>query len=94
MNAYWDARNRFLRAGVGVRPTADVERLLAQVRDPLLSIVRESPDFDAAYNPLLAMARQLHRIHPEEARRLLMELKAANPMRQEAKILLNRIGVQ
>jgi spermidine synthase len=94
LQAYWMARNRFLHAGVGIQPTADVEQLLDQVQNPLLSIVRQSPDFDAAYNPLLAMAKQLHRIRPEAARHLLLELKAANPMRQDAKRLLDQIGVQ
>ena len=67
--------------------------MLAQVRDPLLSIVRESPDFEAAYNPLLAMAGQLNRINPESARDLLLALKAAAPLRQDATKLLNQIGV-
>jgi hypothetical protein len=30
------------------------------------------------------MAKQWHRINPEAARHLLLELKAANPMRQDA----------
>jgi spermidine synthase len=94
LKAYWNARNRFLHAGVGVRPTADVEPLLCQVRKPLLSIVHESPDFEAAYNPLLAMARQLNRTNPEAARGLLLDLQAADPMRQDAKKLLDQIGVQ
>ena len=93
LKAYWDARDRFLHAGAGIRRTADVEQLLDQVRDPLLSIVRESPDFDAAYNPLLAMAGQLTRVNPEAARHLLLELQAANPLRQDAKKLLDQMGV-
>ena len=93
LRAYWNARNRFLHTGAGVHRTADVEQMLAQIRDPLLSIVRESPDFEAAYNPLLAMALQLNRIDPESARDLLLALQAAAPLRQDATIILNRIGV-
>jgi spermidine synthase len=85
LRAYWTARDRFLHAGVGVRQTASVERMLDQVQEPLLAIVRQSPDFESAYNPLLAMAQQLHKKNPDAARRLLIELEAANPNRQDAR---------
>jgi len=87
LTAYWAARNKFLHTGVGIKETASVEQMLHQVRGPLLSIVRESPDFEAAYYPLLTMARQLHIIKPEAARKLLIELEVANPLRQDAKKL-------
>jgi spermidine synthase len=93
LKAYWVARDMFLHAGVGVKQTGSVEQMLRQVRGPLLSIVRESPDFEAAYNPLLAMAQQLYRVSPGDARQLLVELGAANPIRQDAKRLLDYIGV-
>jgi len=92
LSAYWAARNKFLRTGVGVNRTESVEGMLRQVRDPLLSIVRESPDFEAAYNPLLAMAERLHPINPETARRLLFELEDANPARQDARKLRESLG--
>jgi spermidine synthase len=87
LRAYWTARDRFLHAGVGVRQTANLERMLNQVLNPLLAIVRQSPDFDPAYNPLLAMAQQLHKKNPDAAQRLLIELEAANPNRQDARKL-------
>jgi spermidine synthase len=59
--------------------------MLDQVQEPLLAIVRQSPDFESAYNPLLAMAQQLHKKNPDAARRLLIELEAANPNRQDAR---------
>jgi spermidine synthase len=59
--------------------------MLQQVQEPLLAIVRQSPDFEPAYNPLLAMAQQLHKKNPAAARRLLIELETANPNRQDAK---------
>jgi spermidine synthase len=82
---YWRARNRFLHAGVGIKQTRDVQQMLTQVREPLLSIVRESPDFDAAYNPLVTMARHLHKKNPAAAERLLLELESANPTRNDAR---------
>lgn len=90
--SYWRARNDFLEAGIGVEQTSNVERMLQQIKDPLLSIVRESSDFEAAYNPLLAMAQQLHKSDPQGARQLLVELESANPNRRDAKRLLEYLS--
>jgi spermidine synthase len=87
LKAYWNARNQFLHIGAGIEQSSNIVHMLGQVREPLLSIIRQSPDFDSAYNPLLAMARQLHRTNPGEARRLLIDLEAANPNRQDARRL-------
>ena len=91
--AYWSARDRFLEAGVNVRETSDARQLLAQVREPLLDIVRESQDFDAAYSPILALAVRLHEVDPEAADRLLAELERANPHRVEAQELARRFSL-
>ena len=88
---YWAARNRFIHAGVGVPRTRDVRELLSYVREPLLDVVRMSPDFDLAYRPLLAMAQNLVRIKHEAGKSLLASLADANPARSEAQILLNNL---
>ena len=85
--AYLQARNRFLHAGLKVPQTGDVQRLLAYVQKPLLAVVMHSPDFEPAYNPLLAMAHRLHSIDPEGATNLLEQLEAANPQRDDARRL-------
>ncbi len=82
--AYWAARNRFIEAGRGVRPSANVGVMLAQVREPLLSVLRISPEFRPAYDPLLRMAYALGRTDPAAARALLSELMQAQPARSEA----------
>jgi spermidine synthase len=82
--AYWAARNRFIQAGRDVEPTADVRRMLEQVREPLLSVLRMSPDFRPAYDPLLHMARQLAASDPAAGRTLLGDLQQAQPARPEA----------
>jgi len=92
--AYFAARDRFIRAGVGVEETADVGRLVRELREPLLAVVRASPDFSAAYNPLLVMAYRLHRTDPESARTLLRELEQANPLRTEASQLRRRLFLE
>lgn len=76
LTAYWHARNRFIEVGRDVTPTHDVERMLAQVREPLLSVLRISPDFRPAYEPLRRMAEALSATRPDAARELMSELDA------------------
>jgi spermidine synthase len=82
--AYWMARDRFVAAGLGVEPTQDARRMLEQVREPLLGVLRASPDFDGAYDPLLRMARAVAATEPAAARALLEELVRWHAGRPEA----------
>ncbi len=79
LSAYWSARNRFIEVGRGVQPTSDVELMLAQVREPLLGVLRISPDFRPAYEPLMRMARALDERDPDAARALLADLVRVRP---------------
>jgi spermidine synthase len=88
LSAYWSARNRFIESGRGVHPSPRVEEMLRQVRDPLLSVLRISPDFRPAYDPLLAMATALSRSNVSGARSLLSELARLQPARTDAAQLL------
>jgi spermidine synthase len=81
---YGAARNAFILAGRGVRPSGDARAMLAQVREPLLSVLRTSPDFRPAYDPLLQMATRLGPADAAQARSLLQELAAIQPERAEA----------
>jgi spermidine synthase len=92
--AYWAARNRFVESGRDVRPSPDVRDMLAQVRDPLLSVLRISPDFRPAYDPLLSMAMALARSDVSGARALLAELSRLQPARSEAIQLLAALGTE
>jgi spermidine synthase len=87
--AYWVARDRFIAAGRDVRPSPRVQEMLAQVREPLLSVLRISPDFRPAYDPLLSMATALARSDAPGARTLLAELLQVQPSRPEAARLLS-----
>ena len=90
--AYWAGRNRFIEAGRDVQPASDVRRMLAQVREPLLSVLRISPEFRPAYDPLLRMATALARIDIAAARVLLVELQQAQPARPEAARALRNLS--
>jgi spermidine synthase len=81
--AYWRARDRFIISGRDVRPSPRVEEMLAQVREPLLSILRISPDFRPAYDPLSDVSG---------ARALLTELTQIQPARAEATRLLTSMS--
>ena len=79
--AYWSARDRFLLAGRDVRPSADVRTMLAQVREPLLAVLRISPEFRPAYEPLARMADALAPIDPAGARELRDRLEIVRQAR-------------
>jgi spermidine synthase len=89
--AYRQARNRFIEIGRSVRPSADPRAMLAQVREPLLGVLRMSPTFRPAYDPLLQLALALARSDPGAARSLLTAMRAAQPARPEADAALNRL---
>lgn len=91
LTAYMEARNEFVRNGAGIEETADVRELERTVRQPLLAILRISPDFSAAYNPLLAIAYRLHRTNPDIAWSLLRDLEDVVPGRDEARKLKGQL---
>ena len=90
--AYWAARDRFIAVGRAVRPSPDARTMLAQVREPLLAVLRSSPDFRPAYDPLLRMAGALARSDPRAGRELLQQLVSAQPARSEARAALNALA--
>ncbi len=91
LDDYWTARRRFIEIGRGVRPSADVREMLARVREPLLSVLRLSPDFRPASDPLLRMAAALARTDADDARSLLAELDTLqHPELGQARRLLRR----
>ncbi len=92
--AYWVARDRFIASGRDVRPSPRVQEMLAQVREPLLAVLRISPDFRPAYDPLLAMATALAQSDPSGARRLLTELSRIQPARAEAPRAISALGIE
>jgi spermidine synthase len=74
--AYLKARRRFLAAGLAVHADTDPGRMLAQVREPLLAVLRISPDFAPAREPLLRLAEALQRRDPEASAAVERDLQA------------------
>lgn len=90
--AYWRARNDFITLGTTVNSSQSKSEMIKSLAAPLLSIVQESPDFAAAYNPLLSMALNRSRTDKKEALELLHKLQQVNPQRAEAGELIRYIS--
>lgn len=94
IQAYWRARDAYLKAGLGVTVQDDFATVVAKIKDPLLEVVKMSEDFSSAYTPLLAMAEAMNETNPRAARSLLLELKDAAPSRHEAEQMLELLFKQ
>lgn len=84
LSAYWLARNRYIEFGRDVRVSSDVRSMLSQVAEPLVSVLRISPDFRPAYDPLVRMAVALAQVDTSAAGELLQTLQKMQPNRTEA----------
>lgn len=67
MQAYWAARRLYLAFGATVRPVADPGEMLRRVQKPLMGLLRQSPEFRPACEPLVAMADALRGSDPARA---------------------------
>jgi len=92
LGAYWAARNRFIDSGRAVRLSADPSAMLDQVQEPLLAIVKISPDFRPAYDPLVRLAEAVATSDADRGRLLLRELAGLQPARTDAVRALASIG--
>ena len=92
--AYRAARDQFIAVGQRVQPSTDLQQMLSQVREPLLDVLRISPDFRPAYDPLLHMAMALARTDTVGAQQLLSALQKAQPARPEAALAAGRLSSQ
>ena len=91
LHNYWQARDIFLAAGVGVAPGEDISQLVARVRQPLLQAVSLSGDFMPAYQPLLVMAQSLFQVDRRAAFDLLTELDSISPQHDSARRLRRQL---
>lgn len=70
LQAYSQARLRYLDLGRRTRPSPDPAVMLARVGEPLLAVLQLSPDFEPAMAPLLRLAEALSAQDPPAAQRL------------------------
>jgi spermidine synthase len=92
LGAYWAARNQFIDRGRAVRLSADPEAMLDQVQEPLLAVLKISPDFRPAYDPLLRLAEAVATSDADRGRLLLGELASLQPARADAVRALANVG--
>ena len=74
MQAYWAARRLYLAFGATVRPVADPGEMLQRVQKPLMGLLRQSPEFRPACEPLVAMANALRGSDPARAEAVIVAL--------------------
>lgn len=77
--AYAQARQSYLALGARTQPSGDPAVMLARVGGPLLDVLRQSPDFQPAAEPLRLLARALAAQDPTAAQRLLAALGEIRP---------------
>lgn len=79
LTAYAQARRGYLELGRRTAPSADPAVMLARVGAPLLAVLRHSPDFQPAAEPLRRLAQALALRDPAAARELLDALAGIRP---------------
>ncbi|WP_457446303.1 fused MFS/spermidine synthase [Roseateles sp. P5_E4] len=79
LSAYTQARRDYLDLGRRTTPSADPAVMLARVGPPLLAVLRQSPDFRPAAEPLRRIAQALAPRDPATAQRLLASLADIRP---------------
>lgn len=88
---YWQARDIYLAAGVGVRSNTNIEQMYQLTGAKLLDSVATSDDFTAAYDSLIGMAKAIYRSDPQTSLKILMALESANKTLPDAKQLREQL---
>lgn len=81
---YGLARQQYIELGQHIQPSSNPKSMLAQIGQPLLDILKISPDFRPAYDPLVNIAFQLRLNDPDASRAWLSALAQIQPNRPEA----------
>ncbi|MBX2859203.1 MAG: fused MFS/spermidine synthase [Cellvibrionaceae bacterium] len=91
LRAYWQARDIYLSAGVGFSSRSDLLEMYQKSAKKLKEAVAISPEFTAAYDALLTMAKVLYRSDPSLSKQILSELQLLNPSLDSARKLRARL---
>lgn len=79
LTAYAQARHAYLDLGRHTQPSVDPAVMLTRVGQPLLAVLRQSPDFQPAAEPLRRLAQALAPRDPAAAQQLLDALSRIRP---------------
>jgi spermidine synthase len=77
--SYWQAREDHLRLGKRVQAEADPEKVLNQIQRPMLDILTRSPNFQPAFEPLIALASAIALSNRPRAIEVLQALRNIRP---------------
>ncbi|MET0009806.1 MAG: hypothetical protein ABW109_18230 [Candidatus Thiodiazotropha sp. 6PLUC4] len=91
LSAYWLARDSFIIAGTESQRSMDPYTLLHNIEEPLLTVLKTSPDFSPAYFPLIKLASVLSKTAPDASKTLLHRLEQVAPARHEATVLMQHL---
>lgn len=83
LQRYWDVRRRYLELGLATVPDPDPVMMLDRLQQPLLGLLRDSPEFRPAADPLRALAAAVRPRDPGRADDLLRQLERLQPQRQD-----------
>ena len=67
LQRYWDARRRYLELGMATAPSPDPAVMLDRLQQPLLDLLRDSPEFRPAADTLRALAAAVSARDPGRA---------------------------
>ena len=90
--AYWRARNLYLQLGMSIRPSGNPSKMLDQLQAPLSTILRGSPDFQPAWEPLLAMSQAIAVTDPARRDTIITALRNLDPLPPELAAALGRLA--
>lgn len=79
LQRYWEARRRYLELGMATAPSPDPAAMLDRLQQPLLGLLRDSPEFRPAADTLRALAAAVSARDPGRADELLRELARLQP---------------
>lgn len=88
--AYWQARDQYLQLGMSIRPSGDPSKMLDQLQAPLSAILRGSPDFQPAWEPLLAMSQAIAATDPARRDKIIATLRNLDPQPPELAVEVGR----
>ncbi len=79
LQSYWSIRNRYLQAGLQIAPSPDPVVMLDRLEPLMLDLLRASPDFQPARDPLLGLANAVKPIDAARSQSVLNALQSIQP---------------